>query len=113
MTKNFEIPLSPAIACDPAAIADSDQKQYNLTLQQLIEFVQEIRDLPNGFAFRLPNDTETFLGAAEFVAHERKCCPFFNFTLALDAGGEFWFSLTGSDGVKSFLANELGERLQV
>ena len=74
--------------------------------------VQEVRDLPDGYALQLPNNTETFLHAAQYIAHERKCCSFFHFVLELEPeGGPIWLHLRGKDGVKAFLQAELGQVL--
>lgn len=100
------------IACDFTAIASEHREQHIATTHQLFELVEEVRELPNGYALRLPGDTATFLRAARFVAHERECCPFFHFELALEPErGPFWLRLTGREGVKQFLQAELGQHL--
>ena len=108
MPMTSEISKTPAIACDLNAIETDYRDQHIVTAKQLFALVQEVRDLPEGLAFRLPNDTDTFMHAAKYIAHERQCCPFFNFTLSLEAeNGSFWFELTGQEGVKQFLQSEL------
>lgn len=52
------------------------------------------------------------LRAAEFISLERLCCPFFGFALDVaPEGGALWLSLTGRDGVKPFIAAEIGDHL--
>ena len=100
------------IACDFTAIDREHRAQHIATTQQLFGLVEEVHELPNGYALRLPSDSNTFLQAARFTAHERECCPFFHFELALDPeGGPFWLRLTGRAGVKQFLRDELGHNL--
>ncbi len=107
------MPTDPIpIACNFTAIDREHREQHMATTQQLFEQVEAVRELPNGYAFRLPNNTDTFLQAACFIAHERDCCPFFHFEMALEpAGGPFWLRLTGREGVKQFVWAEFGPRL--
>ena len=45
--------------------------------------------------------------AAEWVSFERKCCPFFAFTLEQPKDlGPLWLRITGSEGVKAFIEEE-------
>ena len=82
------------------------------TALEVFQAVQSIRELSNGFAFRLPNETTLLMKTAEFIASERLCCPFFGFTVELEPeGGSLWLHLTGRDGVKPFIQAEIGEAL--
>lgn len=63
-----------------------------------------MRELPEGYAFELPNESDVLLTASEFIINERLCCPFFDFTLEVEReGGPMWLSLKGRDGVKPFI----------
>ena len=109
MLTDTNIKSAPAIACDLTAIEAGHREQHLLTAKQLIEMVEEINELPDGFALRLPGDSETFLHAARFISRERECCSFFHFTLDLaPSGGPLWLNLTGPEGVKQLLQAELG-----
>jgi hypothetical protein len=112
MSNKFETPITPAIACDLSA-SEAEHIDHNImTAEQLFALVQEVRELPDGYALRLPNDTDTFLHTARFITHERQCCPFLTFTLELNAAkGPFWLQLTGQEGAKQFLQVELGLQL--
>src|SRR5262245_37057183 len=60
--------------------------------------------LSDGWAFRLSADA-SLAGVAEWIALERRCCPFFRFQLDVDGeAGPMWLRLTGPEGVKDFLA---------
>ena len=66
--------------------------------------VQEIKELPNGWAWRLPSTSEILLLVAEDLNMERLCCPFVNYTLEIESNhGPFWLRMTGREGVKEFL----------
>jgi len=103
ITKNLE----NEIACDLSAIPVEQRKQHGATAEQLFAAIQETRELPNGYAFRLPEEPEMLLRAAEFINLERLCCPFFNFVLEVEPnGGPLWLKLTGHEEVKTFLQNQ-------
>ena len=99
-------------ACDMTAIEASQRGQHIATIDELFRAVEEIRELSNGFAFRLPNEADALIKAAKFIALERLCCPFFGFTLEAEPEvGSLWLSLTGRDGVKPFIVAEIGGHL--
>lgn len=103
--------VSP-FACDMNAIEVSRRGRHIATTDELFHTVGEIRELPNGYSFRLPNQSTVLLKAAEFIALERLCCPFFGFALEVaPEGGSLWLSLTGRDGVKPFIQAEIGNHL--
>jgi len=95
----------PIIACDPNALAP-DQQEYWVKeiVPKLYSAVQEIQELPNGWAWRLPSTPEILLLVAEDLNMERLCCPFVHYTLEIEPNqGPFWLRMTGSEGVKGFL----------
>ena len=103
--------VSP-FACDMNAIEASQRGRHIAALDELFRRTLEVRGLPNGYAFRLPNESEILLKAAEFIALERLCCPFFGFGLEIEPeGGALWLRLTGREGVKPFIQAELGGHL--
>ena len=97
------------IACDLTAIPEEHREHHNATAEQLFAAVGEIQELPDGYAFRLPEEPGILLKAAEFVSLERLCCPFFGFALEVEpAGGSVWLKLTGRAEVKEFIAGTFG-----
>jgi hypothetical protein len=99
-------------ACDMTAIAPEQRGAHVATIEKLFRSVLGTRELPDGYAFELRNDSDVLLTAAEFISLERLCCPFFRFELQVDRdGGSVWLSLTGRDGVKPFIMAEIGEYL--
>jgi hypothetical protein len=97
------------IACNLNAL-DKEQRQRHQSLTaQLRAAVEETRELPDGYSFRLPSDEATIQRMAEWITLERRCCPFLAF--GLEAGrenGPLWLSLTGREGVKPFMKIEFG-----
>ena len=108
--KNKESPF----ACDMTAIAPEQRRAHLATIEKLFQSVKAIRELPDGYAFHLPNESDMLRLAAEFVTLERLCCPFFGFGIEVESeGGAVSLSLTGREGVKPFIMAEIGEHLPV
>ena len=92
------------IACNPNALTPEQQERWMEVGIQLYAAVQEVQELPDGYAFRLPSDAEMLLLVAEDLNFERLCCPFIHFTLTIAPNGApFWLRFTGGEGVKEFL----------
>lgn len=93
------------IACDYSAVSP-DQQEYwvNEIVPKLYPAVQEIQELPDGWAWRLPSTPEMLKLVAEDLNLERLCCPFIHYTLEIERNqGPFWYRMTGGEGVKEFL----------
>jgi len=98
--------------CDMTAIEPAQRKQHVVTAIEVFRGVQEIHELLDGYAFRLPNDPTLLLKTAEFIMREKLCCPFFGFKVEVEPeGGPLWLQLTGREGVKPFIQAEIGEAL--
>jgi hypothetical protein len=91
------------LACNPNAIPADRREQWAVTGQQVYAAVQEVRDLPDGYAFRLPADPAMLLKVAEYINNERLCCAFVYFTVEIEAQGPLWLRLTGAEGVKEYM----------
>lgn len=96
------------IACDLTAIGNEKRGDHIETAKKLFASFKEVRELPDGFAFRLPTDSDSIMQAVTFILTERICCPFFTFTLQMkDKGESVWLSLTGGESVKLYLHDTL------
>ena len=105
------VQVSP-FACNMNAIPPEERGQHIAAIEAVFGAVQEVRELPDGYSFRLANDSALLLKVAELIDKERLCCPFFGFTLHLEPeGGALWLSLTGREGVKPFILAEIGHAL--
>ena len=94
-----------------AGVFPADQKERHAQIYRgIVAAVEEIIELPDGFALCLPSETEMILTVAEFITLERLCCDFLKFGLEVDPGkGPIRLKLTGGPGVKSFLQSELSQ----
>jgi hypothetical protein len=94
------------MACRMDAMTPVQRGRHEEVTARLRTETQEIRELPDGFAFRIPEEDWSL--AAEFVSLERLCCPFLGFALEQEReAGPLWLRLTGREGVKEFLRAEL------
>jgi len=99
-------------ACDMTAIAPEQRGAHITAIERLFRSAQNMRELPDGYAFELPNESDVLLTAAQFITLERLCCPFFGFGIEVEReGGSVWLSLTGREGVKPFIMAEIGDHL--
>jgi hypothetical protein len=99
-------------ACDMSAFSPAERQQHMASIAEVFGAVEEIRELPDGYAFRLPAETAWVMKVADFITKERLCCPFFGFALQLEPErGALWLRLTGREGVKPFIKTEIGHAL--
>lgn len=93
--------------CNMNALTGEQKKRIVELVKQLKAKTLEVKELPDGFAFRYKPDSETVRDAAEFITYERACCPFFEFELSVEReGGPLWLRLRGREGVKDFIRIE-------
>ncbi|MGH9802125.1 MAG: hypothetical protein ACRD82_17320 [Blastocatellia bacterium] len=104
-TKKEESPF----VCNMLALNAEQRKRQSALIQNLRKAQTEIRELPDGYSFRFAGETAMIRDLGEFIANERLCCPFFEFTLKVEReGGPLWLNLTGREGVKLFIKTEFG-----
>jgi hypothetical protein len=73
-------------------------------LDKAAESLIDSAELSDGFVFHFPLSESILRDLAEIIYLERKCCPFLNFRLALNAGDDFVsLELTGGEGTKEII----------
>lgn len=96
------------LACNMTAIAPDQRPKHLATSRELFSRIEKVRELPNGYEFRLADGPALISQVAEFVSLEKLCCPFLNFVIEVEAeGGPVSLRLTGRDGVKAFIREEI------
>jgi hypothetical protein len=67
-------------------------------------------EFEDGYEYTFPGTDETIDQLTEFVKTERQCCDFFNYELNIsgDTKGTTKLKISGPDGVKEFIKEELG-----
>jgi len=115
MTSKFLVSLLAAIpacvcqsqapfACNLKAFTPQERARHHGLSDRLMPAVQSARERSDGYALQVDARKIGFVDVAEWVDLERKCCPFFDFSLDLHGeDGALWLSLTGREGVKQFI----------
>lgn len=100
-TKRSESPF----ACNRLALTPEQRKRHFDELgPKLRSLKKSVRQLPSGYEFEFPADSNTVQLVAEWAVGERACCPFFDIEMRLEReGGPLWLVLTGREGVKQFI----------
>ena len=95
------------LTCNMGVFSPDQRESHIVTTTKLFESVQSVQEVENGYEFTFPSDTEFISQIAEFIADERLCCPFLNFTLKIVSNNEpISLSLTGPIGTQEFLRIE-------
>ncbi len=96
-------------ACSMTALSAAERAHHKEVSAELHAAVKEIRELPNGYAFRLSGERRSLAMLSEWVSLERLCCPFFTFQIeAASETQPVWLRMTGREGVKLFMQSEFG-----
>ena len=100
---NAELPL----ACNMGVFTPAEREAHIQNITELIQVIQSVQEVENGYKFSFPNETEFIAKVAEFISNERLCCPFLGFTLSVNSISEpLSLSLTGPVGTQEFLRAE-------
>jgi hypothetical protein len=92
------------IVCDLTVFSVEERERLTATLPDLFKTVEKVEELKEGYSFQFPNEPGRYMKLANYVDHERQCCPFFHFVLEAEAnGGPFRLHLTGREGVKEYI----------
>ncbi len=96
------------LVCRLDALSPADRARHAALTGELRPAARGVQKLPRGYAFQFPDDPALSRHVLEWVALERRCCPFLEFEILLgDEGEPVILRLTGQEGVKEFLAGEL------
>jgi hypothetical protein len=78
----------------------------------LFTAVEEVAELSDGYGYRFPSDGGQLEPLLEFIAAERRCCPFLAFEIAFEPhDGPLWLRMRGSLQVKGFIAEAFNTRI--
>lgn len=77
------------------------QQRREKILGEVGKYLTGSNELPNGFRFDFPANDELLEKITQLINLERKCCPFLNFSLKIEAQKETCaLELTGPEGTK-------------
>lgn len=98
------------IACDFTAIPEDERERHAENAEAVFEAIETHKELAEGYAFKLPTETDIIGKTGSFIARERLCCPFFTFELTVEANeGPVWLKLTGDQEVKQYIEDTVLE----
>ena len=101
--------MDTPFVCNMNALSAEQTERYRELTKKLDEHRLSVKELADGYGFRFKAETRLIQDAAEFIAYERLCCPFFDFELAIEQDTDrLWLRLRGQDGVKDFIRAEFG-----
>lgn len=93
--------------CNVKAFTKEERVQYNKLSAKLKTARTGTQELSDGYAFTLDAKQVSLPEVAEWVADERKCCPFFTFEISVEGeSGALTLRLKGREGVKAFIKVE-------
>ena len=93
--------------CNMNTLTAAERAEHAQLTIRLAESVLETAETPDGYAFEVDRRRVSLENLAAWIDFERRCCPFFDFTLELRReDGPMTLRLTGRDGVKEFIRAE-------
>src|SRR5215210_6668758 len=102
--------VEPVVQADDEVIACLlSERDYAIRSEELASglfaAVEEVVELPDGYAYRFAGADSQLESLLEFIAAERRCCPFLGFEIAFAPhDGPLWLRMRGSPRVKAFIA---------
>lgn len=82
------------------------QERRKNVLGAIAESLIDFEELADGFRYRFPAEDAVLQNLMSVINLERKCCPFLNFKLNLEAGKNFVsLDLTGRQGTKEAISS--------
>jgi hypothetical protein len=100
--------MAAPIACELNVFSADERQRYEAVRRRVEDAVTRTVEVERGYLFHLPDDGATLTAVAEWIALERRCCPFFEFTVSVGGSDpSLRVAVTGSPEVKQFLESEL------
>ena len=95
-------------ACNLRAFQPEQRQRWRVLLDKLYAGATQSRELPDGYTFLVVTKQMPLGEVAEWIELERRCCPFFDFEVAVHGeDGAVWLSLKGRPGVKQFIEADM------
>ena len=104
--------MAADVACNPNAFTPLERQRYDTLREQVRAAAGQVDELEHGFALRFTVEPAVLSAVAEWVALERRCCPFLDFTLEIPAERAFaLLTITGPQGTKDVLREGMTQPL--
>jgi hypothetical protein len=102
-----KLPSQSNLCCNLNAFTPTERDHHKQFTERLMALRANTVETETGYEFHFRDTDLSLTDLAEWVQAESKCCPFFDFQIALRDGGMLLcLSLTGQEGVKSFIRSE-------
>lgn len=93
--------------CNMGALNPAERAHHKQLTDKLIAVRNKIVETPRGYEFQFSPSSTSLAELVDWVAAERKCCPFFNFHIDLEQRGNLLcLGLTGEEGIKAVIRTE-------
>ena len=93
--------------CNVKALNPAERLRHKQLTDKLIAGRKEIVETEKGYEFQYSPSHVSLAELADWVVAEGKCCPFFDFHIALEREGKLLcLRLTGEEGIKPFIRSE-------
>lgn len=97
------------LVCRLDALTPAERARHAELTARIVNSARRVEELPNGWEFSFDDGLEVGNWLVEWMARERRCCPFLDFDIRLCERGEpVVLRLTGAPGVRDFIAADLG-----
>jgi hypothetical protein len=94
-----EIPIICTLSTEELSVRGEE------IVRNVLGGIQEVVELPDGYALRFPADASWAEKLLTLVVGERACCEFFTFELIFEPQqGPIWLHLRGPEGTKEVVA---------
>lgn len=101
--------MKSPFVCDMTAMTSEQRARHSVLARRLRPAVLEFKELPDGYAARLPPEPGMIMLVAEFITLELLCCPFFSLAMEVEKKvGPLWLKISGEEGIKPFIRAEFG-----
>ena len=98
---------SKAVACK--LTTPELQERKRTVIAELKKALLDKKETKDGFKYKFESSDELIDKVTTFVKTERLCCEFFDFTVSITSEtNEMWLELSGPEGTKKFIAEEIG-----
>lgn len=85
------------------------QERKKTVIAELKSLLLEKKETGNGMKYKFEGTNKMIDLVTSFIKTERLCCDFFDFNLSVAAeGGYMWLELSGPEGTKEFIKEEIG-----
>ena len=102
---------APQMSCDLGALDASERERRALLDEWMQVGLVEVIERPGGYVFWLDPETHIARNVEEFIALERRCCPFLELRVFNDPGHDGpAVEIGGSESIKGFVERHFGLR---